>query len=320
MTALSVVVPVFNEERTLPEFRRRLIAAIEPLGGDWEVVFVDDGSTDASAEVLARLHTEDPRLKALHLSRNFGHQAAISAGLDHASGDAVVTIDADLQDPPEVIPRLVEAWRAGHEVVHARRARREETYGKGKALLAAAFYRLLARLSEVPIPVDVGDFRLLDRRVVEVLRAAPERHRYVRGLSAWAGFRQAYVLYDRAPRAAGESKYGWGRLLDLAVNGLVSFSTAPLRLATVLGLVASALSFLLILVTIARRVLFEYPLEAIGWASTMIVILFLGGLQLIMLGIFGEYLGRVYGEVKHRPLYLVARTRGIEADPPPVGR
>lgn len=309
---LSVVVPVYNEEGTLAEFRRRLVAVLEPLGLDWEVVFVDDGSSDGTAGILARFHAEDPRLRALHLSRNFGHQVALSAGIDHARGDAVVTIDADLQDPPEEIPRLVEAWRAGHEIVHARRTRREAEHGRAKAALAAVFYRLLARLSEVPIPVDVGDFRLLDRRVVGVLRALPERNRYVRGLSAWTGFRQAEVLYERAPRAGGRSKYSWGRLLDLAASGLVSFSTAPLRLATCLGLASSGLAFFLILVTIARRLLFAYPLEAIGWASTMIVILFLGGLQLIMLGIFGEYIGRIYGEVKRRPLYLVDRAEGIE--------
>jgi dolichol-phosphate mannosyltransferase len=311
---LSVVAPAYNEAAVLPEFRARLVAALEDLPHPWEVILVDDGSGDGTAEAISSFHAEDPRFKAIHLSRNFGHQIAVTAGLDHASGDAVVVLDADLQDPPELIPRLVAAWEGGAEVVYGRREAREEGYGRIKALVAAAFYRILRRLSDVDIPVDTGDFRLLDRRVVEVLRTARERHRFVRGLSAWAGFRRAEVRYRREERRAGRSKYSLWGLAQLAADGVLSFSTAPLRLATLLGLASSLAAFFLIVWAIYRRLFTFYPLEAIGWASLIIVVLFIGGIQLLMLGILGEYLGRTYEEVKRRPLYVVDRTAGLAAD------
>jgi polyisoprenyl-phosphate glycosyltransferase len=309
---ISVVVPVFNEESCLPELRRRLAAVLDGAGLPWEIVFVNDGSRDGSAGILDDFHKADARIKCLHLSRNFGHQIAVTAGIDHAAGDAVVTIDADLQDPPELIAEMIRLWKEDFQVVYARRTRREKGYGAAKNAVAKLFYRTLALIAEVKIPIDTGDFRLMDRRVADAVRAARERNRFVRGLSVWAGFRQTEVVYDRAVRAGGESHYSLRKLALLGLDGIFSFSIAPLRIATFLGLATSAAAFLLILWGVWIRFYSYYPPEAIGWASLITVVLFMGGIQLVMLGILGEYIGRIYEEAKRRPMYLIARASGIE--------
>jgi len=305
---LSVIVPVFDERENLEALRRRLLAVLEEVtAGDFEVVFVDDGSRDGSDRVLDALHAVEPRFKVLHLSRNFGHQAALQAGLDAAAGDAAVLIDADLQDPPELIGTLVARWREGHDVVYALRRRRKE----GLALRAAyaLFYRTLRAVAEVDVPVDAGDFCLLDRRVVDALAALPERHRFLRGLRSWVGFRQVGVEYERDARAAGAPKYTLAKLVRLALSGYVGFSALPLRAAAWLGFAAAALGFALGIWAVVTRVL-AIPSPR-GWASTLAVVLFVGGVQLLVLGVIGEYLGRVYDEVRRRPTYVVRSAAGI---------
>ena len=297
----SIVAPVFNEEETVPHFYERVIAVMEKLGEPFELVLVNDGSRDGSFAAMRALHEHDPRVRVVDFSRNFGHQIAISAGLDHAQGDAVIIIDSDLQDPPEVIPDLIARWKAGAEVVYAQRATRHgET--KFKLLTAAAFYRLIARLTSIDIPRDTGDFRLLDRRVVETLVTMREHHRFMRGLSAWVGFRQEAVRYERHERFAGTTKYPLSKMIRFSLDAITSFSHVPLQLATSFGFVLAGLSLLGILVAIALRVITG---AIVGQASTLILVLFLGGIQLIFLGIIGEYLGRIYDEVRARPLYIV---------------
>ncbi len=301
---LSVIVPCYNEEAVIETCHGRLSAVLAGTGTGHEIVYVDDGSRDGTLPILHTLQAADPHVVIVELSRNFGHQLAVSAGLEVARGEAVAIIDADLQDPPELIPRMVELWRGGAQVVYGVRADRagESNF---KLWTAKAFYRIINRLSDVEIPLDTGDFRLLDRKIVEVLLQMPERQRLLRAMCSWTGFRQVGLPYRRAPRLAGETKYPLGKMLNLALDGIVSFSTAPLRLLTFLGFGAAFLSLLGILYALTVRILTRHWVE--GWATLFIGVLFLSGIQLISLGIMGEYLGRIYTEVKRRPLYVVAR-------------
>lgn len=303
---LSVVVPVFNEEENLPELYRRLVAVLSPLVERWEILFVDDGSRDGSWAYICQLADKDPHVRGLRFSRNFGHQMAFTAGLDHARGQAVVIMDADLQDPPELIPQLLAKHREGFEVVYAvRTARHGET--AFKRLTAKLFYRLLARLTAVQIPLDTGDFRLMGPKALAAFRRLGERHRFTRGLVAWLGFPQTGVPYERAPRHAGVTKYPLRKMLRFALDAITSFSHVPLQLATWLGFFVSAFAFLYILVVLGLKVVgISWP----GYTSLMAAILFLGGAQLVMVGLLGEYVGRIYDEVKRRPLYLVAEEVG----------
>jgi glycosyltransferase involved in cell wall biosynthesis len=299
---VTVVAPAFNEVETLRAFRERVAAAL--AGESYELIVVDDGSTDGTARLLDQMAAEDPRIWPLHLSRNFGHQAAVTAGIDHARGAVVVTIDADLQDPPEAIPVLLERWRGGADVVHAVRHVRP---GERRLRLLAIrqFYRLFSRLARLEsFPGNAGDFRLIGGPALTALRAMPERNRFVRGLVAWVGFRQESVVYEREARYAGNSKYPLRKLLQLATDGLVSFSTAPLRMAAGLGVFFSLAAFAAIPVVIILRLLDLYRVS--GIASVHILVLLIGGIQLMSLGVIGEYLGRTYDEGKRRPIYLVA--------------
>ena len=306
---ISVVVPAWNEAEVLPEFYRRAAQVMESLGEPWEIIFVNDGSTDGTRQVLQELHARDARAKAISFSKNFSHMMAITAGLDHAAGDAVVVIDSDLQDPPELIPELVARWREGYQVVYAQRADREgESWFK--KVTATFFYRMLRRITNVDIPVDTGEFRLLDRRAADALRAVREQHRYMRGLSAWIGFRSIGVPYQRAARFAGETKYPFRKMLRLALDGITNFSFLPLQLASYAGFFVAGLSLVGILAAIVLRLFVGRELT--GQATTLVSVLFLGGIQLIFLGVIGEYLGRIYDEVKRRPLYIVDETLGLE--------
>ena len=313
---ISVVVPIYNEEPVIPELYRRMVQVMEAIGEPWEMVCVNDGSRDRSLELLLDLHHRDPRIRVVSFSRNFGHQIAITAGLDYARGDAVVIIDADLQDPPELIQTMVDRWREGYHVVYAVRTER-----KGerwfKLWTARLFYRLMRRITDVDIPLDTGDFRLMDRQVVVSLRRLRESNRFMRGLSSWVGFRQIGVEYEREPRFAGETKYPLGRMLRLTMDAITSFSYLPLRLATYFGFFLAFLSLLGIVITVILRLSGNNAFY--GQASTLVAVLFLGGIQLIFLGIMGEYLGRIYDEVKRRPLYIVHEAHGFGdiPDPPP---
>ena len=311
---LSVVVPCCDEEAVIGETHRRLVATLQSVPElDFELVYVDDGSRDTTLNLLRELQHADARVRVLALSRNFGHEIAITAGLQYAAGDAVVLIDADLQDPPEVIPEMLERWRRGADVAYGLRTERDgET--RFKRWAASVFYRLLNRLVAIPIPLDTGDFRLMDRKVVDAVLAMPERDRFVRAMVAWTGFRQEPVPYRRAARAAGETKYPFGKLLRLAIDGILSFSLAPLRLVTWLGFLATGLAVAGIAYVLVLRLLTDAWVS--GWASLLVAVLFLGGVQLLCLGILGAYLGRIYGEVTHRPLYLVKERLGF----PPTGR
>ncbi len=308
---LSLVVPVYNEHETLPAFYQRATAALETLKVPFEMIFVDDGSTDGSFEDLRALAQRDPRVRVISFSRNFGHQTAVTAGLHYARGQAVAVIDADLQDPPEFVPKMFDKWREGYQVVYAVRKTRKEGWLKRTAYLA--FYRLLRSLAYVDMPLDAGDFAVMDRRVVDELNAMPERNRFVRGIRAWVGFKQIGLEYDRAERFAGESKYSLRKLFKLAYDGVISYSFVPLRLATHLGFAISAVAFALIVYLVGLRILYGEKMIA-GWTSTVVVVLFLGGVQLLSLGILGEYVGRIFDEVKRRPLYVVRETVGFEND------
>jgi dolichol-phosphate mannosyltransferase len=303
---VSVVCPVHNEEAGLKEFYDRTTRAMEAIEPpvEHEVIFVNDGSTDESLALMRKLCEDDRRARVIDLSRNFGHQLAITSGMDHARGDAVVVIDSDLQDPPEVIAEMVERWRDGYKVVYGVRSRREGESGL-KLLTAKLFYRLLRRISDTELPVDSGDFRLLDRAVIEVLKGIREENRYIRGLVAWAGFSQTGVEYRRDQRYAGESKFTLAKMARFAVDAITSFSERPLRFATQLGLLITVATGLLAAWIVASRLLTpddSFP----GFASLMVVILFLGGVQLLCIGLLGEYVGRIYRETKRRPLYVVA--------------
>ncbi len=307
----SVVVPVFNEIGSLPELYRRVREVMQGLGEPWELVLVDDGSSDGSTEAILELAQQDPLVRPVIFARNFGHQIAITAGMDHARGQAVVVIDADLQDPPEVIAEMVARWREGYEVAYGVRTEREGESWFKKAT-AALFYRLIYRITDVRIPLDTGDFRLLDRQVVDALRQMRERHRFPRGMAAWVGFRQIGVPYRRAARLTGETKYPFRKMLRLALNAVTGFSHFPLQIATYLGFLSAGVSILAIPVVVVMRLLGNQAF--FGQATTLIAVLFLGGVQLISLGILGEYVGRIYDEAKGRPLYVVRRMPPAEAD------
>jgi dolichol-phosphate mannosyltransferase len=298
----SIVIPVYNEAEVLDELFRRLSALLEQLDGEAEVVLVDDGSTDTSFERMRDQHERDSRFGVLRLSRNFGHQLAITAGLDHARGDAVVVMDADLQDPPEVVLEMAKRWQEGYLVVYGVRERRRGE-GPTKRLTASWFYRMLNRMTDAPIPVDTGDFRLVDRRALDVVRSMREQRRYLRGMFAWIGFDQTGVRYIRAPRHAGTTKFSFRRMLNFAADGVLSFSAEPLHLALKLGFVVSTGTFLAGVAAILLKVTGAYTTP--GWASIAVAIAFLGGVQLTVLGLIGEYIARIYDEVKQRPLYLV---------------
>lgn len=316
---LSVVVPVYGSERILPHTYARLTAVLSELPDlDYEIVFVNDASPDGALGVLREIASRDPRVKVLSLSRNFGHQVAISAGLDAAQGDAVVTIDDDLQDPPEVISEMVAKWREGHGVVYGRRTERKGE-GSLKRLSAAAFYRLLSGLSDTPLPLDTGDFRLLDRAAAEALRSMREESRYVRGMVAWVGFNPYALSYARDPRHSGSGNYTLRKLFALAFSGIFSFSSKPLQLAGRFGAVITALAFLYGLFVVANKALNP---EAIveGWTSVIVVVLFLGGVQLMSVGLLGAYLGRIFYETKRRPLYVVSEMHNISETFDPIGR
>lgn len=313
---ISVVVPVYNEEEVLPELYKRTHKVLDEVGDPWELILVDDGSRDRSAEIIGDLNRQDPRVKGISFSRNFGFQEAVTAGLVHACGDAVVLADADLQDPPEVIPQLIARWREGNDVVYGIRANRQgETWFKKST--AKIFYRTIHRITSVDIPLDTGDFRLMDRRVVDAILRMPERNRFLRGMVPWVGFKQSGLTYERQARFAGESKFRSVRqMLPFALDAITSFSYFPLQLATYLGFFIAAISLIAIVVVILLR-LFGQHQELTGQATTLVAVLFLGGVQLISLGIIGEYLGRIYDEVKGRPLYLVDRKWGFaEAEQP----
>jgi dolichol-phosphate mannosyltransferase len=307
LTRLSVVAPVFNEEGNVRQFCERTVAALAEL--PFEIVLVDDGSSDGTGAVLEELTAADSRIRVVTLSRNFGHQTALTAGLEHAAGDAVVMIDADLQDPPELIPELVEWWRKGSDVVVAVRENREgET--RTKLLTASWFYRLLGRVAQIEVEQNAGDFRLLSRRALDALLAMPERNRYIRGMTAWVGFTHTSVPYQRAPRLAGETKFSFFKMLRFSFDAVSSFSYVPLQLATLLGFVFSAIAFLGIPVAIGFRIAGEF---VPGITTTVIAVLLLGGIQLMAIGVIGEYLARVYDEVKRRPLYVVESKRNFES-------
>jgi dolichol-phosphate mannosyltransferase len=309
---VSIVSPVYQEEEGIEEFHRRLVASMEGIDDDlaFEVIYVNDGSKDRSLDLLEKIAADDDRVRVVDLSRNFGHQVALSAGVDHARGDAVVVIDSDLQDPPEVIPEMIQRWRDGFKVVYGvRTSRAGET--RFKLLTSKIYYGLMDRISEVPLPRQAGDFRLLDRKVVDVLDQMPERNRYVRGMVAWVGFPQCAVEYERDARFAGSTNYTLGRMVRLALDGLTSFSDRPLRLATQLGVIVMALSFAVAAWTIVAS-LFDLGTSSRGWSSLMAVVLLLGGVQLLCIGVLGEYVGRVYRETKGRPLYVVNEVIGPE--------
>jgi polyisoprenyl-phosphate glycosyltransferase len=312
----SFVIPIYNEEETLPELQRRLGELLGRLDGDAEIVLVDDGSADQSWRLISEIVAADDRFKAIGFSRNFGHQMAITAGMDFASGDAVIVMDADLQDPPEVVVEMASRWRDGFDVVYAvREARSGET--KFKEYTAAAFYRVFRRLADIDIPVDVGDFRLVDRRALEAFKAMRENNRFVRGMFSWIGFRQVGVPYTRAERHAGTTKYPLRKMLKFAADGIVGFSKVPLRAALQAGFVVSAGAFLFGIAALVAKFAGFYHVS--GLASLAVVTAFLGGMQLVVLGVMGEYIARIHEEVKNRPLYVVRETLGFsELEAPPL--
>jgi glycosyltransferase involved in cell wall biosynthesis len=302
---ISIIAPIFNEEQTLPELYRRVSEVMNSTGETWELLLIDDGSTDGSTEMIRQLAQKDHHIRPVIFARNFGHQLAVTAGLDYARGKSVVIIDADLQDPPEVIVNMMKKWREGYEVVYAIRSKREgESWFK--LMTASLFYRIIYRITDVKIPMDTGDFRLLDRKVVNVLKTMRERHRFLRGMSVWVGFKQTGIEYERSARYAGETKYPFKKMFKFAQDAVTSFSYLPLQLATYLGFICAGLAILAIPVVIIMR---QSGTQAFsGQATTLIAVLFLGGVQLISLGILGEYIGRLFDEAKGRPLYIVRET------------
>jgi polyisoprenyl-phosphate glycosyltransferase len=313
---ISVVVPVYNESDGIGAFYDRAASALIRLQGfDYEILFVDDGSQDDSYRQLAEYAARDPHVRVLKLSRNFGHQIAITAGIDYARGDCVVVIDADLQDPPEVITSMVDQWRHGFDVVYGVRSDRDGEKAV-KLLTASMFYRLLQRLTNIQIPLDVGDFRLMSRRAVEELKRLREKDRFVRGLVSWIGFRQTGVTYNRDKRYAGKTKYPYRKMIKFAFDGITSFSTVPLKFSTWMGY-AAALLAMIYLVSVFVQKLLGFTVE--GWATIMVALLFLGSVQLICLGILGEYLGRIFNEVKPRPMYVIEDDLAFDSEPAEVG-
>jgi polyisoprenyl-phosphate glycosyltransferase len=303
MPKYSLVIPIYNEERTIPVLYQRVSAVMDGLDDTSELILVNDGSQDRTLELLRALHDRDDRVVYLSLARNFGHQIAVTAGLNHVRGKAIIVLDGDLQDPPELIPDLLALWQQGYQVVYAQRTKRVRE-GWFKRLCAFAFYRVLKHLADVEIPTDTGDFCLMDRQVVDVLNQMPERNRYLRGLRAWVGFKQIALEFDRDSRFAGEVKYTFAKSLGLAINGLVSFSSVPLRLSTYLGLFSAFLAIVMAILVLYWRVFTNSTLT--GFATIAIAMFFLGAVQLISIGILGEYIGRIYEEVKHRPLYTLS--------------
>ncbi len=311
---ISLVIPAYNEEKALDELINRLVKAASEWRVDYEVILIDDGSKDNTWRIITQLHKKHAFLKAVRLSRNFGHQAAVTAGLRYARGDAVIVMDADLQDPPEILKAFIDKWREGYEVVYAVRKKRKESVFKRGAYFV--FYRLLQKLAEIDIPLDSGDFCLMDRKVVEEVNRLPEKHRFIRGLRAWVGYRQIGLEYERCARTLGEPKYTMRKLIGLALNGLLSFSSFPLRLASLFGLAIAATSLGGLIFFFIYRVfdfkLFGYSIrEAPGTATIFLTVLFLGGIQLITIGIIGEYLGRIFEEVKGRPTYIARDSVGF---------
>src|SRR5712691_11647239 len=305
----SLVIPIYNEERTLPELHRRVSALMDQLDDSVELILVDDGSRDQSLEMIRKYCEQDGRIRYLSFARNFGHQAAVTAGLNFVRGQAVIVLDGDLQDPPELIPEMVAKWRQGYQVVYAqRRQRRSERWFK--RFTAYAFYRVHRKLASIDVPTDTGDFCLMDRIVVDVLNSMPERNRYIRGLRSWVGFKQTAIFFDRDPRFAGEPKYTFRKSFGLAISSIVSFSMMPLRMATYLGLVAGAVAILMALMILYWR-LFQPSSPVIGHTIIAMAYFFLGAAQLISIGILGEYIGRIYDEVKGRPLYIVKEIGGL---------
>ena len=306
----SIIAPCFNEEGVLYELQRRIREVMDQTGESWELVLVNDGSRDRTAEIMRELHAADSRVKVLDFARNFGHQIAVTAGMDYAQGDAVVIIDSDLQDPPELILEMIERWKEGYEVVYAVRTERKgETWFK--EFTAKLFYRIIYRITDVDIPLDTGDFRLMDRKVVDAMNQMRERNRFIRGMTSWVGFRQTGVTYVREERYAGETHYPFRKMFKFALDAITGFSYAPLQMATYLGFIVAGLSAIAALLVVFAR-LFMGTSPFYGQATTLVVVLFLGGVQLITLGIIGEYLGRIYDEVKGRPLYLVREALGFE--------
>ncbi|HEX8683181.1 MAG TPA: glycosyltransferase family 2 protein [Ardenticatenaceae bacterium] len=310
---LSVVVPIYNEEEVLPESYRRMTAVLESLGEPYELILVDDGSSDASPQMLHALHARDPRVRVITFAKNFGHQIAITAGTDYAQGDAVVVIDADLQDPPEVIREMYQRWREGFQVAYGVRTEREgETWFK--TMTASFFYRFIRAIANIDLPLDAGDFRLMDRAVVQTLRSMREKRRFMRGLSVWVGFRQVAVPYRRNARFAGSTKYPLKKMLRLTADSITNFSNMPLQFATYMGFFCAILALLGMIFAVVGRLF--WPGALLGQATTLVAVLFIGGVQLISLGIIGEYLGRIYEEVKGRPLYIVAEALGYQQEIP----
>jgi polyisoprenyl-phosphate glycosyltransferase len=305
----SLVIPIYNEQENIPEMYRRLMEVMKNLDGDTEVILIDDGSRDLSLKMMRELNQQDSRIHYISLARNFGHQIAVTAGLNFVQGDAIIVMDADLQDPPELILEMIEKWREGYHIVYAQRiSRQKESWFK--KITAYIFYRLLNWLADVNIPTDTGDFCLMDKEVIKVLNYMPEKNRYIRGLRAWIGFNQTAVLFERHPRFAGEVKYTFRKSFSLALNGIISFSRVPLRLATYVGLISAVMALLMIVLVLYWR-LFDIHSPLIGYTIITIAIFFIGAVQLISLGILGEYIGRIYEEVKGRPLYTVKELGGI---------
>jgi dolichol-phosphate mannosyltransferase len=307
-TMISVVVPIFNEEENLPGLRERMTKALDSTDDSWELICVNDGSRDRSLPILREMHQQDPRIKVINLSRNFGHQPAVTAGIHHAHGDCVVLIDGDLQDPPEVIPQLVAKWKEGNQVVLAERSSRAE--GGARGIGFRLFYPIFRRISDLPSAPDAGIFGLMDRRVIDEFNKLPERNRFIPGLRSWLGFTQGSVLYDRNERAHGKPKQTLRKLVRYAMDGMISFSYKPLRVATYLGFLVSIAAFGLGLFYVVTFFTMRKPVT--GFTTTIVSVLFLGGVQLISIGILGEYIGRIYEEIKQRPLYVVQEKIGID--------
>lgn len=298
---ISVVVPMYNEQEVANEFYNRMTNVLNQISFDYELIIVNDGSRDKTLDIIVNLVEKDTHVKVINFSRNFGHQAAITAGIENATGDAIITIDADLQDPPELIISLINEWQKGFDIVYAKRkSRKSDTFFKKTT--ANLYYKILNKLSDIKIPENVGDFRLINKRVQEVFIKLPEKDRYIRGIFAWLGFKQSFVEFDRQSRFAGKTKYSFKKMLKLAISGILSFSTKPLRLILKLGLLTTFLSFLLMIYAVIVKIL---GYSTAGWSSLMVAITFLGGIQLLSLGIVAEYIAKIYGETKARPVYVI---------------
>ncbi len=304
----SIVIPIYNEQEIIPELSNRLKAVIDKLDDSAEIIFIDDGSHDKSFEILESLQAKDPCIKLIGLSRNFGHQVAITAGIDNTSGDAVILMDGDLQDPPELIPSMIRKWKEGYHVVYTIKKSRKENPLKRFAF--HSFYRLMQIFSSISIPLEAGNFSLMDREVVKIIQKMPERNRYISGMRAWTGFKQTGIEFDRDIRFAGKPQMTLRKLIDLALDGIISFSNIPLRFAILLGISSSAISFLVGIFVIYEKLITGKAI--LGWASTIVSITFLGGMILLTLGVIGEYIGRIYDEIKQRPLYIIQKKVGFK--------